>query len=204
MDEPLSNLDAKLRAQTRLELVELWHRLQTTIVYVTHDQVEAMTMASRIAVIADGKLQQVGTPSDVYHQPANLMVARFIGSPQMNTFSATLSAGPDGAELRVGGQLVAVVSLPEAARDDVVDGRRVTVGVRADHLQIAEHGTLTGTVRAVEQLGYESHVICDVDGNLVTVRQPESVPVPIVGCPVRLTLDPTRLHLFDPDSGLRL
>jgi len=92
MDEPLSNLDAKLRTQTRLELVDLWRRLETTFVYVTHDQVEAMTMATRVAVIAGGKLQQVGVPQDVYDRPANLFVATFIGSPPMNIVDGVVEA----------------------------------------------------------------------------------------------------------------
>ena len=102
MDEPLSNLDAKLRTQTRLELVELWRRLETTFVYVTHDQVEAMTMASRIAILVEGRLQQVGRPREVYQRPANLFVARFIGSPPMNTLDATVGQVGEGYVARVG------------------------------------------------------------------------------------------------------
>ena len=136
MDEPLSNLDAKLRTQTRLELVELHRRLGTTIVYVTHDQVEAMTMADRIAVISDGRLQQVGAPQAVYERPANLFVASFIGSPPMNTIAGTLSLGSGhrrGAHRRR-------LARRSATRARPPSGAAVVVGIRPEHLAIAPRG----------------------------------------------------------------
>src|SRR4051795_13135534 len=159
MDEPLSNLDAKLRVQTRAELVELQRRLQATVVYVTHDQVEAMTMGHRIAIMSDGVLQQVGAPQDVYAAPANLFVARFIGTPPMNT-----------------------VPGPVVGESDAV-----VIGLRPEHLAFAgadapEPG-FDATVTVVESLGHERHVICRVgpdQSTMVIVRQSsaDSPPTP--------------------------
>jgi ABC-type sugar transport system ATPase subunit len=199
MDEPLSNLDAKLRTQTRLELVELWRRLQTTFVYVTHDQVEAMTMASRIAILVDGRLQQVGRPQDVYQRPANLFVARFIGSPPMNTLEAMLEESVGGQVARVGEVALALPpGIPGAA------GRPIMVGVRPEHLLIDDDGPLQAMVRNVEMLGHEQHVICEVAGQLLIVRASSEVPMVEVGTSLRLRPDPNQLHIFDAESGDRL
>ena len=155
MDEPLSNLDAKLRAQTRLELVDLHHRVETTVVYVTHDQVEAMTMADRIAVMATGRLQQVGTPQEVYERPANLFVAQFIGTPPMNTLPGTFTStgGLAGDRRRR-------EPLPGAARGPgTTDGwRRAGPSWSASGPStcgVAPAGRSRATVRAVEWLGHE-------------------------------------------------
>jgi multiple sugar transport system ATP-binding protein len=201
MDEPLSNLDAKLRTQTRLELVELHRRLGTTIVYVTHDQVEAMTMADRIAVIADGRLQQVGAPQAVYERPSNLFVASFIGSPPMNFIDGTVSLGASGATVTTG---VGTVDVADAG--DAVDGTEVIVGVRPEHLDIAyESATgLDGTVENVEMLGHERHVLCRVGSSLMTLRHPNDHPGGGVGQVVRLLADPAGVHLFDRQSTDRL
>jgi multiple sugar transport system ATP-binding protein len=201
MDEPLSNLDAKLRTQTRLELVELHRRLGTTIVYVTHDQVEAMTMADRIAVIADGRLQQVGAPQAVYERPSNLFVASFIGSPPMNFIDGTVSLGASGATVTTG---VGTVDVADAG--DAADGTEVIVGVRPEHLDIAyESATgLDGTVENVEMLGHERHVLCRVGSSLMTLRHPNDHPGGGVGQNVRLLADPAGVHLFDRQSTDRL
>jgi len=199
MDEPLSNLDAKLRTQTRVELVDLWRRLETTFVYVTHDQVEAMTMATRVAIIAEGRLQQVGRPQDVYEHPANLFVARFIGSPPMNTFDAVVRPGDGGLVAKVGGALV-----PLPADAGAVVDQEVVVGARPEHLEVHPDGQLDGIVRTVEVLGHELHVICEVAGHLLIVRQPSDRPAPTVGASVRLRPDPAHLHLFDAATGERL
>jgi ABC-type sugar transport system ATPase subunit len=214
MDEPLSNLDAKLRAQTRVELVELHRQLQTTIIYVTHDQVEAMTMADRIAILNEGRLQQVGEPQAVYARPANLFVARFIGSPPMNTISGT--AGVDGGSVSVDfgtGRLTVEVD------GAVGDGTPVVAGVRPEHLHIGEghigeghigeghigDGPLTATVRAIEWLGHERHVYCDVDGTSVIVRDTEDGGGDArPGDEVELGARPGDVHLFDADSTERL
>jgi ABC-type sugar transport system ATPase subunit len=200
MDEPLSNLDAKLRAQTRLELVELHSRLATTFIYVTHDQVEAMTMATRIAIMNDGRLQQVGPPQAVYERPHNLFVARFIGSPPMNTIPATfvIDAGEAFVDLASGR-----FPLSAVGGEAVVDGTKVIVGVRPEHLQIGS-GPLTARVVAVEWLGHERHVVCDVAGEKVTIREPSSAETRIEGSDVQLTADPAQVHLFSPDTTERL
>jgi ABC-type sugar transport system ATPase subunit len=211
MDEPLSNLDAKLRTQTRLEIVELHKRLGTTFVYVTHDQVEAMTMADRIAVIADGTVQQVGPPQEVYDSPANLFVARFIGSPPMNTIAGTHSPGHDSG----------VVSTESGAiqlgghAQDLTHGHPVTVGIRPEHLRAepirsepAGDGSntdrgLTGTVLATELLGHEIHLIVSLDSQRFVVRHPTAAAhgEPIhVGSRVLLHPVAAEVKLFDTNS----
>ncbi len=199
MDEPLSNLDAKLRTQTRLELVELWRRVGTTFVYVTHDQVEAMTMATRVAVIADGRLQQVGPPQEVYRRPANLFVAGFIGSPPMNTFEAVVRPAEDGFVAQIGAALLALpAGLPITA------DQRITVGVRPEHLAVVAGGPLDGVVRSVELLGHEQHLLVEVAGHLLVVRQRADEVVPVVGATLQLSPDPANLHVFDTESGSRI
>jgi len=203
MDEPLSNLDAKLRTQTRLELVDLWRRLQTTFVYVTHDQVEAMTMATRIAIIVDGRLQQVGRPQDVYQRPANLFVARFIGSPPMNTVDAQVVPSEGGPAAAVG-----TTTIPLGTATPLTAGKRIVLGVRPEHLHIDPNGPgpgqLEAVVRAVELIGHEQHVVCDVDGTLLMVRESSDAPAVDPGATVGIAPDPAHLHLFDVDSGERL
>jgi ABC-type sugar transport system ATPase subunit len=196
MDEPLSNLDAKMRLQTRGDLVDLHRRLGTTFVYVTHDQAEAMTMADRVAVLSDGRLQHVGPPQQVYDRPANLFVARFLGSPAMNVVPGML----DGDTLAVGGARL--------ARPIGGDGtRRVEVGVRPEHLALAaangavDH--LPAAVELVESLGHERLVRCAVDGGTVVVRVGADAPEPAVGDRVAVRVV-GRLHLFDPDTTERL
>ena len=202
MDEPLSNLDAKLRAQTRVELVQLQQQLQTTFVYVTHDQVEAMTMADRIAVINDGRLQQVGPPQDVYDRPANLFVARFIGSPPMDVVDGRVSEVGDGTvivDLGESGSLTG--SLP--AGSTVGRDQQVTVGVRPEHLVLGP-GSLHGTVHAVESLGHERHLFVDLSGTRLVCRQSADQPAPATGDRVDLVVAPEHVHLFDPTSTERL
>ena len=199
MDEPLSNLDAKLRTQTRLELVELWRRLETTFVYATHDQVEAMTMASRIAILVEGRLQQVGRPQEVYQRPANLFVARFIGSPPMNTLDATVGQVGEGYVARVGD-----VALPLPPDVPVSADQRIVVGVRPEHLRIDADGPLDAVVRNVEMLGHEQHVICEVANQLLIVRASSDVPIVEVGTSMRLRPDPGQLHIFEAETGGRL
>ena len=204
MDEPLSNLDAKLRVQTRAELIEMQERLETTVVYVTHDQIEAMTMGHRIAVIADGALQQLGPPQEVYERPANLFVAGFIGTPPMNTIEARVVR--EGAEIAVG-LPGARVLLPEALGKVVADREleRVVVGVRPEHLLIAADGIVPATVTVVESLGHERNVACRLDdGTLIITRQEMDEPRPAVGETVRLTTQPETLHVFDARTGLRV
>jgi multiple sugar transport system ATP-binding protein len=208
MDEPLSNHDAKLRVQTRAELVELQRRLSATVVYVTHDQVEAMTMGHRIAVLDHGVLQQVGAPQDVYADPANLFVARFIGSPPMNTVVGHVD--------RVDGEVVvqlpgAAVPVPAALAGAVTSAgaEDVVVGVRPESLRFADPHDggpgLPATVTVVESLGHERHVVCRLDDDqLVIVRQDAHEAAPAEGSTTRLIAEPAALHVFDAASGARI
>ena len=191
MDEPLSNLDAKLRVQTRAELVELQKRLAVTTVYVTHDQVEAMTMGHRVAVLRDGELQQVDAPSTLYHEPANLFVAGFIGSPAMNLLPVSVDRTIKiaGAEIRIGAAL---------------SGERATLGFRPESVVIGDDGPISARIRLVEDLGSEVfvHLVIDHDGD--ERRVVAKVDPPFAGKAdenVRLTLRGT-VHLFDA-TGVR-
>ncbi len=190
MDEPLSNLDAKLRAQTRVELVELHRQLQTTIIYVTHDQIEAMTMADRIAVLDEGRLQQVGAPREVYERPANLFVARFIGSPPMNTLPAHIRRDDTGTWADV-----ATGTVPLSPDTDVLADEEVVVGIRPEHLRIGDGG-FAATVRAEEWLGPERHVYCDVEGTSVILRDADGGDTR-PGQEIGLCVAPADVHVFD-------
>jgi multiple sugar transport system ATP-binding protein len=186
MDEPLSNLDAKLRVQTRAELVELQRRLAVTTVYVTHDQVEAMTMGHRVAVLRDGELQQVEAPSTLYHEPANLFVAGFIGSPAMNILPVSVDRS-----IKVAG---AEIGIPEA-----VSGERATIGFRPETVTIGADGPIPARIRLVEDLGSEVFVHLVIDHEGEERRIVAKVDPPFAGQPdqsVRLTLRGS-VHLFD-------
>jgi multiple sugar transport system ATP-binding protein len=185
------------------ELVELHARLGTTFVYVTHDQVEAMTMASRVAVMNDGVLQQVGPPQSVYDRPENVFVAEFIGSPPMNILVGTVvdEAGVRKVEA-VGGTLTVA---PEAAQLLGARGTAdVLVGVRPEHLVVSGSG-IPAKVRVVESLGHERHLLCELqDAREVIVRTSSASAVPGEGATIHLDAAPGALHLFDADSGRRL
>jgi multiple sugar transport system ATP-binding protein len=186
MDEPLSNLDAKLRVQTRAELVELQQRLAVTTVYVTHDQVEAMTMGHRVAVLRDGDLQQCDTPSMLYHEPANLFVAGFIGSPAMNMLPVPAS-GP----LRIGAAEIGI--------DGDLGGERATVGFRPETVVVGDGGPIAGRIRVVEDLGSEVFVHLVIEHEGEERRIVAKAAAPFTGSPddnVRLALRGT-VHLFD-------
>jgi multiple sugar transport system ATP-binding protein len=201
MDEPLSNLDAALRVQTRADIVALQQRLGTTTLYVTHDQVEAMTMGHRIAVIDDGVLQQVAPPQDLYDRPGNVFVARFLGSPGMNLLPATLEPGPPAAVRTAAG----VVPLPEPLAPAAGRSASLTVGLRPETLALEPSGTLGASVVIVEGLGAEAHVICTAaDGTRLVVRQDADRPRPSIGEAVRIAVDLAGVHLFDGESGARL
>ncbi|MBK6670779.1 MAG: ABC transporter ATP-binding protein [Actinobacteria bacterium] len=200
MDEPLSNLDAKLRTQTRTEIVELHRRLGSTFVYVTHDQVEAMTMATRVAVIANGRLQQTGTPDEVYRRPANLFVATFIGSPPMNVIRGVARDNGAGLELAAAAGTL-TWSTPVSA---VGIGSELVAAIRPEHLHVDPAGTLDFTVRAIEQLGHERHLLGRSGDADVVVRQ-SSADAPIaIGESLRLRPDPAEVHLFDPATEARV
>jgi len=199
MDEPLSNLDAKLRTQTRLELVELHRRLGTTFVYVTHDQVEAMTMADRIAIMSDGRLQQVGAPQAVYERPANLFVAGFIGSPPMNFLSGVAVNAPGGAAIRTAAGDVPVSNVGTNTLD-----APTVVGIRPEHLHVSPTPAhIAGTAENVELLGHERHVIVRTSDARLVVRDPSDGPTVGVGSPVHLSVEADRVHLFDLATSWR-
>ncbi len=209
MDEPLSNLDAKLRTQTRAELVELQQRLHTSFVYVTHDQVEAMTMATRIAVMLNGVLQQVGTAQEVYDQPENVFVAQFIGSPPMNVVDAAVVDHEGRRIARVAGGAFSVPAALSALLDSRQLSGALRVGIRPEHLRLAppalEGPTVEARVRLVEALGHEHHLICALeDGASVVVRVPVGDPLAGDGEAVRLIADADALHLFDANTGQRV
>jgi len=195
MDEPLSNLDAKLRTQTRLELVELWRRLETTFIYVTHDQVEAMTMGSRIAVMSAGRLQQVGAPQAVYERPNNLFVAGFIGSPPMNLVEGVLETAGSAA--------IDAGRVPIANAPSVGPGSKVVVGVRPEDVHIGG-ADLAADVLNIELLGHERHVICSVGAARWVVRQGGDDAVLEIGQRVGLGIDPAKVHVFDAASTERV
>ena len=201
MDEPLSNLDAKLRAQTRAELVNLHKELDATFIYVTHDQIEAMTMASRIAVLDEGRLQQVGDPRAIYDTPANLFVAKFIGSPSMNVLSGAVRLGEDDARfVGVPGGELAVSSVWQA----LSDGQTVEVGVRPEHLRVSSEGGFPATVTSAEWLGAENIIQFDAGGERIALRDSHDAIRLALGASVRLTADAENIHLFDSQTGERL
>ena len=194
-DEPLSNLDAQLRTQMRLEIKKLHQRVGNTIVFVTHDQVEAMTMADRIVIMKDGHIQQVGTPAEVYHSPANAFVARFIGAPSMNMLPATAK---DGAISIAGGAPLDLARAPDGV---------LNVGVRPDDL-VLNGGVpiLTGRVTVQEPLGNETLIYVDAGaqaGGEVIAKADGRTP-PAVGSTVTLHADPGALHLFDAETGVTI
>jgi len=204
MDEPLSNLDAKLRVQTRAELIELQRRLEATVIYVTHDQVEAMTMGHRIAILDAGRLQQLGPSQEVYAKPANLFVARFIGTPPMNTVKGPVERLGEGCAVSMSG---GVVPLPDdVARVVVAKGiTEAIAGVRPEHLRIAPDGPVHALVTVVESLGHERHIVCRLeDGQMIIVRQPSEQAAPREGEAVSLTADAKDLHAFDAATGDRI
>ncbi|MET0920927.1 MAG: ABC transporter ATP-binding protein [Acidimicrobiia bacterium] len=205
MDEPLSNLDAKLRVQTRAELVELQRRLAATVVYVTHDQVEALTMGHRIAVLNGGVLQQVGPPQQVYERPANLFVARFIGSPPMNTVSGTVVTRGAGLAVDLpGGQVPIPARFESIVRDELVE-REIVVGVRPENLRFGSSDGVRAEVSVVESLGHERHVVCRLpDGQMVIVRQAVHEAAPVIDEAVHLVAELDAIHLFDPTTEARL
>jgi multiple sugar transport system ATP-binding protein len=206
MDEPLTNLDFKLRVEMRTELNHLHHELNTTWFYVTNDQVEAMSMADRIAVLNLGHLQQVGTPRQVYDHPLNLFVAGFVGHPRMNVLEGSLTS--DGqSQLRALDQSWSLL-VPDRLRDAIrrAGREKVVLGVRPEDLALetaAAPGSLSGQVFVYELLGDRTIVDVRLGEAIVKVRTPPTVTVQ-AGQPVWLRPNTDRLHVFDASTGLRL
>ncbi|WDZ81751.1 sn-glycerol-3-phosphate ABC transporter ATP-binding protein UgpC (plasmid) [Ensifer adhaerens] len=196
-DEPLSNLDAKLRGQVRTEIKRLHQQIGTTIIYVTHDQVEAMTLADRIVILKGGDIEQVGTPDEVYNRPQSVFVGGFVGSPAMNFAKAKIQSGclafTDGNRL--------ALSSVRAGREAAFEGRDVIVGIRPEHFGVAPDpaATLAVRVQVVEPLGSDTLVHFSVGGDVLTARMPpETRPEP--GAEIRIGVDPSKIHLFDAAS----
>ncbi len=206
MDEPLSNLDAKLRVQMRVEISKLHQRLQTTIIYVTHDQTEAMTLGTRIVVMKDGVVQQVDTPQALYNTPCNLFVAGFMGSPQMNFLDATVEVNGDSASLKVAGQ---TIPLPPAKSKKLIEGgyagKTVTFGIRPEDVYDSEmfietaKCTFESTIKVYELLGAEVNLHYDIGDVTCTAKvNPRTAARP--GDTVKFAMDVTRLHVFDKET----
>jgi multiple sugar transport system ATP-binding protein len=198
-DEPLSNLDAKLRVAMRAEIKALHQRLKTTTVYVTHDQVEAMTMADRIVVMHDGRVEQIGTPLELYDRPCNLFVAQFIGSPAMNVVNGTVRRGGGAAHVEVdGGVRWPLHGAPGA------DGQAVAYGVRPEHLTLApDGGGVPGEIIVVEPTGAETELLIQVGEAQVTLRA-HGRPAVDHDQKIGLLVDPANVHVFDQSTGARL
>ena len=213
MDEPLSNLDAKLRVQMRTEISKMHHRLQTTFIYVTHDQIEAMTLGTRIVVLKDGVIQQVDTPSNLYSKPQNLFVAGFIGSPQMNMIEAKAVKKGDDVALAFGS---VEVKLPKEKADKIVAGgyigKDVILGIRPEHIsepsslfeeQKPYFVTATATVEVVEMLGAEKNFFMICEGNNITGRFDTSCTAGPDDT-VQIAIDIRKIHVFDPETQVTI
>ena len=214
MDEPLSNLDAKLRNQMRAEIIKLRQRINTTFIYVTHDQTEAMTLGDRIVIMKDGFIQQIGTPQEVFDQPANLFVAGFIGSPQMNFFDGELEKKDGKYQLKVG---EATVVLGDKAQELLVEKgvgeRKVTVGIRPEHIAFAAApgtDTVSSKVDVSEMMGSEVYLHVNAVGRDVVLRIPTTdlpaehrAGIPY-GTEINFAFCPDLIHLFDPETEKNL
>ncbi|MGB3714777.1 MAG: sn-glycerol-3-phosphate ABC transporter ATP-binding protein UgpC [Candidatus Promineifilaceae bacterium] len=207
MDEPLSNLDAKLRVSARAEISKLHKRLETTFIYVTHDQVEAMTMGDRIMVIQDGILQQIDSPRNLYNKPNNVFVAGFIGSPSMNFFNSTLIGEEGDLFVDTGDFRIPVPKDRKAVFGDYA-GKEVVLGIRPEDIHSAEFAPpsidavpIIATVEVIELLGHELHLFLDTGSNSV-VSIVDTRLAPSVGNTVDLVVDAEQMHLFDPETEL--
>ena len=196
-DEPLSNLDAKLRVQMRTEIKELHQRLKTTTVYVTHDQIEAMTMADKIVVMHDGMVEQMGAPLELYDRPANLFVAGFIGAPAMNFLSGRIKGSTPARFVTDSGMELPVHAAPPGS-----DGRPAIYGIRPEHFRLADDGMPIKVV-VTEPTGAETHVAAEFAGQEVTCVFRDRIAVR-PGDTLRVTIDPASTHLFDAATGQRL
>ena len=210
MDEPLSNLDAKLRNEMRAEIIKLRHRINTTFIYVTHDQTEAMTLGDRIVIMKDGYIMQVGSPQEVFNHPANLFVAGFIGSPQMNFFDAELKKENGRYSVSIG-ETVFPLS-PEKQKEfeeKGIEPRSVIVGIRPEHISLCRDASrphISATVDVSEMMGSSIHLHANANGkDVVTVMQTVDLPAELrsgfsYGDTVDLTFDTGLMHVFDPET----
>jgi multiple sugar transport system ATP-binding protein len=202
-DEPLSNLDANLRVQMRTEISRLHHRLQTTMIYVTHDQIEAMSMGDRIVVLKDGIVQQVDSPLNIYHRPANRFVAGFIGSPTMNFLPGTVRTNGTASFVQDGSSLT--IPLPDSCRDRLRGTRSVILGLRPEHIfSHQESGPhlagITASIEVVEPVGNEIFVYFTTGTSSQYVARVAADRPPEVGRTYTLLVDTTKLHFFDRET----
>ncbi|WP_176038205.1 ABC transporter ATP-binding protein [Brucella tritici] len=197
-DEPLSNLDAKLRVLMRAEIKELHQKVKITSIYVTHDQIEAMTLADRVVVLNKGRIEQQGTPMELYTKPANIFVAGFIGSPAMNFLEAMVEHSSAGAAIRL-----ASGSKLEMPDSDTDRSGKVVLGLRPEHLEVRRDGGIPAKVRLIEPTGAQAHVVFEVGSEklMAVVNSEMSLAV---GDVVELGISCERMHLFDPTSGARI
>lgn len=204
MDEPLSNLDAKLRNQMRAELLKLQNRIQTTIVYVTHDQVEAMTLGDRIVVMKDGYIQQIGTPQEVFNHPANMFVAGFIGTPQMNFFDGELVREGDKYSVRFKDYVVQL-SDNKSGRlaENNVNSQSVTFGVRPDQMVVGTEG-IDASVEVSEMMGTSSHLHAKLDGRDIIVIVPNNGEETSGLKDIKLSFAGNMVHVFSKEDGRNL
>ena len=211
MDEPLSNLDAKLRVQMRIEISKLHENLKATIIYVTHDQTEAMTLGTRIVVMKDGVIQQVDTPQNLYNTPCNLFVAGFIGSPQMNFMDAVVNVAGNDVTLSIGNH---VLRVPENKKKALIDGgyngKTVVVGIRPedvhddpDFIAANPGSVITSKIKVYELLGAEVFLYFDVEGTQMTARVNPRTELR-TGDDAKFALDMNRIHIFDKETELTI
>lgn len=210
MDEPLSNLDAKLRVQMRIEIAKLHQRLGTTIIYVTHDQTEAMTLGTRIVVMKDGIMQQVDTPQNLYDRPCNLFVAGFIGSPQMNFMDATVKISGNDVTLKVGNSEMPVPdSKKQALIDGNYNGKTVILGIRPEDIYESDDAAapvglnIDTKIKFFELLGAEVYLYFDMEGTQMTARVSSSTKLKS-GSDAKFTLDMEKIHLFDKETEVTI
>jgi multiple sugar transport system ATP-binding protein len=221
MDEPLSNLDAKLRNQMRAEIIRLRHRIKTTFIYVTHDQTEAMTLGDRIVIMNNGKIQQVGTPNEVFYYPANIFVAGFIGVPQMNFFNGRLANADGKYSVKTGDAEIALTDTAnEKLRENQISDKDVIVGIRPEHIVIRygadanNDNSIPAVISVAEPMGSEILLHLDADPALVNEHNPELIARVIsnditlgfinelkVGAKLNFSILPDLLHIFDKETG---
>ena len=202
-DEPLSNLDAALRVSTRVEIARLHRLLRATMIYVTHDQIEAMTLADRIVVMNQGRISQIGKPLDLYYTPANLFVAGFIGSPAMNFFKGRVERVADG-RAHIAGPAIEAFFAP-AASNALAEGQTLTIGVRPEHLSVGAIGAFAakGSVELVERLGESSYAYVRRGDGQMLIAETRGRQTPIPGETISLGADLSDVHVFD-ENGRRL
>ena len=202
MDEPLSNLDAKLRVQMRIEISKIHQRLGATIIYVTHDQTEAMTLGTRIVVMKDGVVQQVDTPQNLYQKPGNLFVAGFMGSPQMNFLDAEIKENGSDLVAKIGSDEVVIpVAKAKVLKDKGYVGKTVVMGIRPEDVSDSANGAMSSVVKVYELLGAEVFLYFDVNGTQITARVDPRTTAK-TGDPIRFDFDMDKAHFFDKESEL--